>query len=580
MSDIHTVGLDLFSFSDNGMRKPVSRITLYVNNEDDQVYTAGDDTGLELAATCIYATEEMAKTLLSMAKGAQYQMYEAQAANLDPAAELGDGIEVGGITSVIAQINDNGDGYPDVSASGEQEVEDEYPGASRQGPIQRELSRARSLISKTNDRISMEIYGEDGKGGLNGRMNTFTMGLSGIATKIEGYQDTVTGYEKQLAAYRLELDGYSGEVSKYSETVDGYTKQVISYEGTVDGYEQTVAQYSQDVTGYKKEYSTISQTLNGIKLEATNSDGTVSIQLKSGDTALGTPGTIDLTGLVSFTDLKNNTKTVINGNYITTGTIKANRLKLYGELKVYKKEVSSDVGGYLGYCEGWNPYTKEEMEDDEDLTNPNIGIGVMNSDVTGQCICTDAFARLSFGNYSAVLVEEGYLQLNGYGAIYFGLPEGTLTTEGHPNEFKDYALLDDETFRCASDGLLMLGTASRSWDVLYAGSCSCCDSDLNKKNSIEALPDKYLAMFDNLAPVRFKLNKGKSGRFHVGYIAQEVKTAMDAADIDSTEFGGWVMDTDEDGNEIYMLRYEEFGAIYAAKIKQLEARLAKLEETA
>lgn len=559
----------------------ISRVILKIGG--DQGYVSGSDTGRTIEIDCAYGSQTMANDLLAQLQGYVYQPMQADDALIDPAAELGDPVEVCGVYAVLAQKDTMWDmlSAADIAAPGGTGPEDEYSFSSAAASrTQYELAQARSLISKTNDRISMEIYGEDGKGGLNGKMATFTMSLSSISGQIEGYKDTVTGYEKQLAAYRLELDGYSGKVSKYTETVDGYTEQIISYRGTVEGYEQTVAQYSQDVTGYKKEYSTISQTLNGIKLEATNSNGTVSIQLKSGNTALGTPGTIDLTGLVSFTDLKSNTKTVINGNYITTGTIKANRLKLYGELKVYKGEDSSEVGGYLGYCEGWNPYTKEEMEDDEDLTNPNIGIGVMNSDVTGQCICTDAFARLSFGNYSAVLVEEGYLQLNGYGAIYFGLPEGTLTAEGHPNEFKDYALLDDETFRCCSDGLLMLGTASRSWDVLYAGSCSCCDSDLNKKNSIEALPDKYLAMFDNLEPVRFKLNKGKSGRFHVGYIAQEVKTAMDAADIDSTEFGGWVMDTDEDGNEIYMLRYEEFGAIYAAKIKQLEARLAKLEETA
>ena len=75
MSDKHNIGLDLFSFSDNGLRKPVSRITLFVDNEDNDVYTAGDDTGLELTATCIYATQEMANTLLSMAKGVQYRMY-------------------------------------------------------------------------------------------------------------------------------------------------------------------------------------------------------------------------------------------------------------------------------------------------------------------------------------------------------------------------------------------------------------------------------------------------------------------------------------------------------------------------
>ena len=52
---------------------------------------------------------------------------------------------------------------------------------------------------------------------------------------------------------------------------------------------------------------------------------------------------------------------------------------------------------------------------------------------------------------------------------------------------------------------------------------------------------------------------------------------MDHAGVDSTEFGGWVRDIDADGNEIYSLRYEEFGPIYAAKLKQLEARVAALE---
>lgn len=335
MSDIHTVGLDLFSFSNNGMRKPVSRITLYVNNEDDQVYTAGDDTGLELSATCIYATEEMAKTLLSMAKGAQYQMYEAQAANLDPAAELGDGIEVGGITSVIAQINDNGDGYPDVSASGEQEVEDEYPGASRQGPIQRELARARSLISKTNDRISMEIYGEDNKGGLNGRMNTFTMGLRGISNEIKGYEDTVTGYEEQLALYKQDLEGYSGKVSKYTEDVNGYKEQVISFEGSVEGFEQRVALYQEQAGKTQEAYSLIDQKVNNITLKVTNNDATASIQLVVDGKNQGAPAEIKMNGLVTFSALGSapgTGQTKINGGWIEADTLKVKAANISGRL--------------------------------------------------------------------------------------------------------------------------------------------------------------------------------------------------------------------------------------------------------
>ena len=48
---------------------------------------------------------------------------------------------------------------------------------------------------------------------------------------------------------------------------------------------------------------------------------------------------------------------------------------------------------------------------------------------------------------------------------------------------------------------------------------------------------------------------------------------MADAKIGSLEFGGWVKDIDEDGNDIYMLRYSEFIAVLWAKIRQLESRL-------
>jgi len=71
------------------------------------------------------------------------------------------------------------------------------------------------------------------------------------------------------------------------------------------------------------------------------------------------------------------------------------------------------------------------------------------------------------------------------------------------------------------------------------------------------------------------MNEGSSGRYHVGYIAQEVEEAMIAAGIDSLEFGGFVKDKDENGNDMYMLRYDEFDAIRDAKIKQLESQLVE-----
>lgn len=99
-------------------------------------------------------------------------------------------------------------------------------------------------------------------------------------------------------------------------------------------------------------------------------------------------------------------------------------------------------------------------------------------------------------------------------------------------------------------------------------------SDRNAKNSIEALPDAYEAVFDSIEPVRFKYNEGKSGRYHVGYIAQDVEAALTAAGLSTMDFAGFV-DIEKSGN--LGLMYDEFVALLHMKIKRLENRIAALE---
>lgn len=63
MFDKFFVGLDLTSVEDNGLQRPISRVTFLLDDENS--VTAGDDTGLELLADCPHATQEMANTILA-----------------------------------------------------------------------------------------------------------------------------------------------------------------------------------------------------------------------------------------------------------------------------------------------------------------------------------------------------------------------------------------------------------------------------------------------------------------------------------------------------------------------------------
>lgn len=162
MSDKYYVGGDIISFADNGKYKPISRVTLLVDDENS--LTAGDDTGMEVIASCPHATQPMVNALLQTMKGYQYQAYEAGAANIDPAAELGDGVTVGGIYSPLSKLSDDGRGYAGISSPGEAEMEDEYPaGGYIAQEFNRKIAETRSLITKTSEEIMLKVEGIDGK---------------------------------------------------------------------------------------------------------------------------------------------------------------------------------------------------------------------------------------------------------------------------------------------------------------------------------------------------------------------------------------------------------------------------------
>lgn len=186
MSEKYYVGKDVTSFSDKGKYKPISRVTLLVDDENS--LTAGDDTGMEVIASCPHATQPMVNALLQTMKGYQYQAYEAGAANIDPAAELGDGVTVGGIYSPLSKLSDDGRGYAGISSPGEAEMEDEYPS---EGYITQEFNRkiaeTRSAITKTSEEINLEIQGVDGRvSALQLTLDGVTITGSDGVTRIKG----------------------------------------------------------------------------------------------------------------------------------------------------------------------------------------------------------------------------------------------------------------------------------------------------------------------------------------------------------------------------------------------------------
>lgn len=265
MSDKTIVGLDITGFENTGKYRPVSRVTLMV--DDENVYTAGDDTGLELSASCPYATQEMADALLSQLKGYQYQSFTADAANLDPAAELGDGVTVGGIYSVISQLDDDGRGFPDISAPGEVAMEEEYPAA---GPMTQEINRkiaqTRSTISKTAEEIRLEVANE-----IEGLESEFSVTAGEIRSYVD---DQISGVNSEItqtaSSLTAQINAVDGRVTSLSADLDGIEARVQGVEGDYSSLSIRLGSIESSVSDVEGNLSTVRQTVNG--LEITTSD--------------------------------------------------------------------------------------------------------------------------------------------------------------------------------------------------------------------------------------------------------------------------------------------------------------------
>ncbi len=154
----------------------------------------------------------------------------------------------------------------------------------------------------------------------------------------------------------------------------------------------------------------------------------------------------------------------------------------------------------------------------------------------------------------------------------------------------------------SDNGSCDLGLPSNRWRQLYAVSSTILTSDRNLKQDIEPLTEKHLEFFLKLQPVSFAFIDGSSGRTHIGFISQDVESAMAECGLTALDFAGFCRDVktfrksvtnedgtqtemeepelDENGNPIYIysLRYEEFIALNTYAIQTAMTRLDSLEE--
>ena len=386
-------------------------------------------------------------------------------------------------------------------------------------PIYAEIKNAEGSITQlgvTADGLAARISSAEG--------NITQLGATadGLAARISSAEGNITQLGATADGLAARISSAEGNITQLGATADGLSARISSNEGSITNLTADVNGIRTQVSGKigtSEAQTLIDQSLNGITLSATSGETGTVFKLMYDGAVLASTGSVDL-----YVDAVN-----------VYGTLTAERLQ-GGSIRILDDEGNRCGTIYSTYASSAD--TKIEIDSD--------AIELGGDD--GSVFIGSRWDRSTRGYYASIEVD-GYSQ------------EVQIKGDVIPN----------------SNALYNLGSRNFVWDAIYCSTDTLNGSDRNIKNSIEALPEKYVRMFDLVEPRRYKLNSGTSGRFHTGFIAQEVEDAMRACGIDSQEFAGWAKATREDGSETYFLRYSEFIPILWAKVREQENRLKRLE---
>lgn len=100
----------------------------------------------------------------------------------------------------------------------------------------------------------------------------------------------------------------------------------------------------------------------------------------------------------------------------------------------------------------------------------------------------------------------------------------------------------DGHYRPYLDNVTDIGAGSLRVRVVYAATGAINTSDARTKQQVDAVPDDWLDAWGDVRHVRFRFNaaveeKGAAARWHVGYVAQEIRDAFAARNLDATTIG-------------------------------------------
>ena len=510
MSDSIFLGSRAGSLDIGDIPSNISRVNLSVDSET--YYTAGSDTGRTLEVTCAWASQAMANSILAAVQNVEYQPYTAGEALIDPAAEIGDGVIVGGIYSVIANDNMSFSRLynSEISAPDLDEVDDEYPYESlERRQYDRELARTRSMISKSASEILLQVEGiaED----LEGQISSISVKLDSITLSVSNGSTSST------------ISLKAGDVTISSETIqmDG----LVTFTGLSSG----------------------TTTINGACIKTGQIDA----------------DRLNLTGAITFSDLSSSVQGDINDAQSTANS--AYSLANTANNTANNAEDKVEAWSYRGttYIDGSKIQTG--TVEASILRGGTVELLASNGSSVGDITITSTETGIGL----EFTTNRGGMRMTSAGNWWVDASGGSFGLSGSRFSFTMDIMPN------ANNGA-SLGTSGFRWNDIWATNSNIQSSDRNIKKDIQYGLEEYDALFDAIKPVTFRYIDGTSGRTHMGIIAQDLEESLNELGISTQDCAAFVKaesDNPDMPGYDYAVRYGEFIPLLIYQVQKIKEAL-------
>ena len=389
---------------------------------------------------------------------------------------------------------------------------------------------------------------------------------------------------KHVIGLEDSLNGLSSEITMTAKEI---RSEVSDTENKLSSsITQTAEQIRSEVkSADDKLSSSITQNADNIALKVSK-DGIVSAINLSPESIVIKSNKIDVDGVLNVTKLnalkitagsvaaENITGTTISGKTISGGTVSGATIT-GGSLNIGNDNFVVDSSGKM---------TAKSGTFSGSLDAASGTFKGKLSAVSGSF--TSLTAGQSTFSTNSIKINASYTNSNNVevakGSVYIGYSGGYSDPSGN--------LWDEVTIRPSSNNIGNIGTPAHSWDMLCVKNGAIQSSDRNCKTDISEMGEKQERLFELLNPVTFKFIDSTYGRFHYGFISQEVEEAIIKSGLSTKDFAGFCKDTkfddngqpmfDENGNQMYVyaLRYNEFIALNTHMIQKLKIENRELAE--